>query len=416
MPTPYWKGLRTGCLEERRCEFRMSTCSREQNLGSTWGGIGNTLPRYTQAAMQAYQQNCSIRFHQPNPRFQLQQHLLESQLMPAPKFVGIGECAARALASNPSASVAKLIHDVHKALQTSELRPGLPRSKARGGDCCSRPERPLLGLHIRTLWADHRDRADSYRCNTPSRHQRAVAVDEVHALFQAPSGPGQFVNFTSSPTLRTVIDAAVAAGRQHFGQKRSLSLFVASDSEATREFAVAHARQRHGLYASHVAGPVVHNNMVRTGNETTGHAQMGAAVAIADLLLLSQVDMLLVFGAGSTFPDSARMLARCSQPCAAFPSYYMALNPLARALFHSYRNDSYLSSTASWQPAAPLDCMRDCFRVDPHAKRAVANASQPLFSFIKEGHHRVVRAMSSACRHACACWFRAGLGSFAFGT
>eukprot|EP00308_Calcidiscus_leptoporus_P008981 CAMPEP_0119353152 /NCGR_PEP_ID=MMETSP1334-20130426/2377_1 /TAXON_ID=127549 /ORGANISM="Calcidiscus leptoporus, Strain RCC1130" /LENGTH=451 /DNA_ID=CAMNT_0007366383 /DNA_START=449 /DNA_END=1806 /DNA_ORIENTATION=+ len=399
-------GRHTKCAQERPCKFQRPTCQRNHTLERhQWGGIGNTLPIYTGYAKQAFLENCTIKFLKiPGRSFQLQQHFLEPKLIPRARLPA-AECAGIALTSNPSEEVAERVQAVHEALHTAEVRSGSGalRAHATQGGCCDRPKcmtgqatgscpPVLIALHIRTFWADYQEHADSYGCAAPSLQQRATAADEVHALFQSPAGLGKFVPVTRSPTLQTVVDAAVAAARHQFGHNASLSLFVASDSEATRELAVAHARNQHGLRAAYTNGHVRHNNLPSLSNKTD--VKSGAAVAMADLLLLSQADMILVLGAGSTFPNSAQLIARCNQHRDGTVTYYMGINPLARGLFRKYRNDSYVDTHGSEPETPPPDCLRDCLHVDPRADRPSNSSTQPLLALIKEGHHNIVRAMS----------------------
>ena len=234
------------CAADKRCEFFRATCSRNHTPEREWGGIGNTLPIYARTATRAFRQNCTVRFSNTDRSFQLQHHFLEPQLIPRlQQMPDARGCAGIALTSNPSKEVAALVQSVHNVLQTAEVRSGSGelRTNTTGGRCCERPRcgpstidcpPVLLALHIRTFWADQLDRAEAYRCPRPSHHQRATAANEVHALFQSPLALSKFFNdgraITRSPTLRTMVDAAVAAGRRKFGRKASLSLFVASDS------------------------------------------------------------------------------------------------------------------------------------------------------------------------------------------
>lgn len=373
--------------------------------------------------------------------FIFQEHFQVPTLIPQINDLkGPSNCQYRALTANPSAEVAQRVAAVHEELQTSELQPGLPRSSMDGLDCCRTPSRVLVAMHVRTLWADNRQVAESYTCAPPTAEWKQQAADELHALFVPPrtllhlpvhlrareESPGLAASsstgnnspeanwpFFRPPTLATMLAMTLATAVRRFGRDAPLSLFVASDSPATRMAAMQIARQRlaqryPGLRAAVTPGRVRH--VLRSSSNATDG---GSATAMADLVMLSQADLFVAFTQHSTFPNAAAYMARCTQLQERPAAYYQMLNKLARALFKYFRNDTYarLATKAEQKSADEPECLRDCFQYDV-TRKINASTQYGLLALAdpKGGTVAVVKRMNSSCRHACACWVQAGLG------
>jgi len=440
---------RPHCRRGRHCaQFVVPTC--EHNVTApvgTGSGIGNLLPLYGAAAAKAFARGCTVRL----VGAPFQQSFLVPQLLPATpeaaaaevvgtgaRAVADGYCVLRALTHRPSEALAQQVARVHTALATTDLTPGRPRASVDGDDCCRPPKRALVAMHVRTMWADNRVRAESYRCARPTPEDRRAAANELHALFVPPRAiwagaappplPGSRSRRAAppqlhgSPTLASMVDEAIHTGERWFGAATPLSLFVASDSPATRETAVALARQR-GIWAAHSQGSVRHSgrDASKCGTEPWARAKQNASVdcapmvdgrttAMTDLVLLSEADVLVAFTQGSTFPSAAAYMARCNLRQLRPPVYYQMLQKLARALYRFMRNDSYAEQAARRAWSDGPHCLRDCLLVDPVAPRNNETALFGLLTYVRGGTIPAVSRMSSACLHACACWVQAGLG------
>ena len=325
-------------------------------------------------------------------------------------------CTVRALTHRPSDEIARRVGSVHERLGTAERWPGEPRSGVMDIDCCRVPARVLIGLQARTMWADQGVRAQGYRCARPMDAQRLSAANEVHALFMPPDAVRGLTSCEGSPTLTTMVDAAIAAARREFGRAPELSLFVASDSPATREAAVLHAQTQHRIRATHSGGAVRHNNLKAHSKVGVANTSAAAApTALADLVLLSQADVVVAYSHGSTFPLAAASMARCRQRMQRQHTprtYYAMLRKLARGLLRQLRNDSYAQSQSEW-PASP-DCLRECLRLDPAAPRSSTpnETMWPLLTSLPGGTYAALKRMSLACRHSCTCWLQAAFGDW----
>ena len=108
-------------------------------------------------------------------------------------------------------------------------------------------------------------------------------------------------------SLRELVADVATVGRRQWGTETPLSLFVASDSPAVRDAAVTFAREL-GLRSARTLGVVRHNNLA---DEQDGDLEGAAATTVADLLLLSQSDMLVTVSQRSTFPRAADGIAPC---------------------------------------------------------------------------------------------------------
>eukprot|EP00966_Prymnesium_polylepis_P206620 4787069-Prymnesium_polylepis.1 len=279
------------CPRAVTCKFVLPSCALDAVPHRTWGGIGNMLPVYSDAARSAFARNCSVRFNE-STAFQLQQHLLVPHLIPSPRDPA--RCAVRALASRTSDNVAHLVAQVHDTLRTTEPWPGMRRDEVNDSPhCCRTPQRVLIGLHIRTFWADWRKLAQRHSCPAPSEGQRRSAADRVHSLFLPPDFDGRSPVAHPVPTLRTLLDETLKLVKARFGSRIEVALFVASDSPGTRDFAVSYARDRLGVKAAQTTGEVYHNNLHRWAEgDEAARALAAASVTIADLVLLSQADFL----------------------------------------------------------------------------------------------------------------------------
>lgn len=382
------------------------------------------LPSYVSAAQRAFESNCTFTLVEAGRSFAFNQHFLPPQLVTRCTSCTSRQrtqCAAQAITRTPTAAVSRTVASVHERLMTGTLGPGMQRAGALTTDCCAATRAPpptlLVAMQVRTYWADQRERAESYQCpaaRASDAQQRVTAADEIHALFVPPAAVrGLAEARTGSPTLATMVDAAVAAGKRELQStddvRKRLSLFVASDAPALREAAVLYAQRRHGIRAAHSGGLVQHNNLRRnpTAADSANASAAASTTAMSDLVLLSQADVLMAFATGSSFHGAASTMAPCFQRLYSLPTSYLMLQPLARALLRFHRNNTFASLASAG--AAPLDCLRDCMGVDPSAPRH-ANASRtPLLAEIGGGT-AVVERMSVECRHACTCWLQAALG------
>jgi len=385
------------------------------------------MPSYMSAAQQAFAANCTLALVEGGRSFTFGQHFLPPQLITrcmACTTRQRTQCAAQAVTRTPTAAVSRTVASVHDRLMTSALRPGMQRAGALTTDCCGDTHKPpptlLVAMQVRTFWADQRERAESYQCppaQASDAQKRMAAADEIHALFVPPVAVRGLVDaMVGSPTLETMVDAAVAAGRRELPSsfpaddvRKRLSLFVASDAPALREAAVLYAQRKHGIRAAHSGGRVQHNNLRRNHTSVDSDDASAAAsiTAMADLVLLSQADVLLAFAAGSSFHGAATTMAPCFQRVYKLPTSYLMLQPLAHALLRFHRNNSFASRASAG--VAPLDCLRDCMGVDPSAPRQANMSRTPLLAEMGGGS-AVVEQMSVECRHACTCWLISALG------
>ena len=423
------KTTMTLCRRGRPCaQFVEPTCERNVTVSVVTGsGIGNLLPLYSGYARDAFAHRCTVRLVDLHGAA-FQQKFLLPQLVPhTSRFPHRPRtfCVLRALMHRPSEALAQQVARVHKALATIDLAPGRPRASLDGDDCCRPRQRALIALHIRTMWADNQARAESYRCAQPTPEDRRVAANEIHALFVPPLAIGRGgapLPLHGSPTLALMVDKAIHAGQRRFGNATPLSLFVASDSPAARETAVELARER-GVWAAHSQGSVRHSGRGGaskcgtepsvygpcSANASIWHTADGRITAMADLVLLSEADLVVAFTQGSTFPNAAASMARCEQPQLRPPAYYQMLQKLARGLYRFQRNNSYAEQAARRAWSDGPHCLRDCLLVDPAVPRSNETAGFGLLTYVRGGTLAAVSRMSSACLHACACWVQAGL-------
>jgi len=306
-------------------------------------------------------------------------------------------CAIRLLTSNPSPEVLSLATRVHADLGTP-WKPTRWQDDQSSCSDCDPPTEPsnalLVGLQIRTLWADLQSQFHRLSCSADDgsarvrRRRRDRAVDNVLALVVPPNFAalrprhggdadqrswclGRHLNAdlnaasTSSsrangtdpkpcghvPSMRSILSAVALHLQLDFGHRRRWALFVASDSPAMRASAIAHARDL-GIRATATNGSLGHNNLHAYGPGTLVGAQHSAAynasrkenhregasyslTAAADLLVLSHADMRIGMGTGSTFLRAATSMSPCARTRPTEPAWgldYMFLNKLVRLL------------------------------------------------------------------------------------
>ena len=189
--------------------------------------------------------------------FRLQDHFALPQRAPLRHHY----CAARELTRWPSSVVSEHTQRVHRLLGTNETT---------DTSCCissAVQHRMLVGVHVRTMWADvaarasededagsghaqaqgkpshrlsarltaaavsrSRDAANALvtaRAMAAARAAASAARDEVHSLFIAPRVVRALgVPVRASPTLASLADVIITQARRHLGHRAPISIFV----------------------------------------------------------------------------------------------------------------------------------------------------------------------------------------------
>ena len=156
------------------CGWRQPSCTISVSPTRTWGGLGNMLPIFASLARPAFAKNCTVRFNESETRrlFRFNDYFTPPELIPRSRGLS---CVLRALTSRLSTEVARQVGEVQ----------ALARVPARVSCNGSQHSRRLVGLHVRTGWADKRLVAAPYKCEPTSEPRASVMRDEVAAAIRA---------------------------------------------------------------------------------------------------------------------------------------------------------------------------------------------------------------------------------------
>jgi hypothetical protein len=367
------------------CGFVTPSCTHTVSPPRSWGGLGNVIPIYAGLAMrEAFPRNCTIVFNESRA-FRFSEHFLPPGKIPRGwRPDGSGgyhiNCAIRALTHRPSAAATSklIVMQSHMRRQWARERRGGGTAAAEGGAavstralqpcmapagvCCNhtngmnadgRPHHRLVGVQVRTLWADARLHAAPFECNADAQAgggHAAAALDAWLALLLSPdfatppppkrpttnpTSPSKTSNrgtisatdtersapraLSPMPSVSVLVDRIVDVVRSRFGGSTPWSLLVASDSPALKAALVANARDRYGIDALASPGSVGHNNLpdeLRSGDaDARAEAISAAATAVADVVALSRADLVIAVHEKqmSSFSRVARKMAVCPQ-------------------------------------------------------------------------------------------------------
>ena len=409
----------------------------------SWGGLGNMLPIYATFAKTAFANNCTVVFNESGRFFQLSDVFEPPPRIPRGwRADGSGyhaNCAVRALTARPTAAVRAKVRAVEARLRTTHQDHGGPPPRPMTpclremSECCiptgadGAPHRRLVGLQIRTMWADQRLLAAQYECaEAPVR--RAHHIDDASSA-DAFLAQTLTPNFDAAPTakasrnasvpssVRVLVDAVVRRAEMTIPNGEPWSLFVASDAPALRAAIRRHAAAR-GIDVMHTHGTVGHNNQpleLRGGTRAAfDEARNAAVTAAADVLILSRSDLLLAVheSMSSSFSRAARRMSVCPLPHAEWHLHANAFwsLPLMSTLWRnassggtsSAAESAHTAREASLEDVHGMDCARDCLGALPVTSHEVDGA------LLLRARNASTR--SAACRHACSCWLKAALG------
>lgn len=374
------------------------------------------LPIYASLARPIFAQNCTVVFNESR-WFRISDHFLPTDRIPRSRHVN---CILRALTLRPSVEAARQIAAV--------LEPRHVTACALADTCCNRTQHKLVGLYIRTGWADMRLKASGYTCAVKLDAQSADAIrDSFFSLLMPPNFahssawpqediPYPHHNMTATgrrgssplmrlPTLRSLVKHVVRRSRQAYSRNLNWSLFVASDSPAVRATAERYAREL-GVSSARTFGTVGHNNLPqetdRRGEQARKETRNAASTAVADLFLLSQADAVFAVHLGSSFPSTARRMAPCSQARETLLLHTRKFysNLLVGSLFPNRNSQKEEGLT-------PVECLQDCFGLDLKADGLMQpwqSVETPLIEYADPP-----RNLSLSCRHSCSCWLQAAL-------
>jgi len=366
------------------------------------------LPIFASLARPAFAQNCTVRFNESETRrfFRFNDYFIPPELIPRSRGLS---CVLRALTRRLSTEVAQQVDEVQ----------ALARVPVRVSCNGSQHSRRLVGLHVRTGWADKRLVAAPYKCE-PTPEPRASAMrDELFALLLGRAF-GDGVSGTpanGSATLRIVVEQIASRAASAYPSE-PWTLLVTSDSPAVRASIVRRAREM-GYTSVQAFGTVGHNNLgeeTRRGDLARREAREAAVSAVVDLTLLARSDLLITLHLGSSFAATAARMGKCPPKA----HHHWALNtrafynrPLVQSLFRrpdEGRAASNLTRTAMGR----VECVRDCLNAG--LEQLVASGNRNPYSSGGGGSHGMShdgksRSRTSAeCRDACSCFLKAALG------
>ena len=177
-------------------------------LRNAAGGLGNTVPMYGSVARKAFLANCSIGFNETAAHgkvqrlFQFAEYFAPPESLPAHAWSNNLLCAVKAVTSTPTPTIAARARAVHDQLQTRWPPNAMQDADGARAHCCpatNAARRYLVGLHLRTGWADVRlnaERAGVMALECPATERAQVSpADEVV------SAPRQHQQRTEHTTL-----------------------------------------------------------------------------------------------------------------------------------------------------------------------------------------------------------------------
>lgn len=290
---------------EEICRPTAPSCVEEHLDNPSTHGIGNALMiSYSRMASESFSRGCVPRFNEPatygvEQVFKLQKWMQEPTTIPT-------EMSQKGCVTWPLTQPGPMLEEVVQS--------------GRGDG-----RTPTVGLHVRTGWVDSiterngkRDLWDSLTCEETSLNDA-----------------GQMVRDAKDVPLVTLLEDAVTKADSTFGVN-AWDLFVSSDAPGVKIWVAARLRER-VRSVRHLNGEVGHNWV--KGEISRDDVSLSA---LAELVLLSEADLLFHFG--SKYPTSAFQRTLCQKEHVEFsgmPRHHLA--DMTAALRSNEQNVSHIS-------------------------------------------------------------------------
>ncbi|KAL7529052.1 hypothetical protein ACHAWF_004603 [Thalassiosira exigua] len=279
LPWPHWTPCDPSIAFERRCRPEPTTCHKNVTVTSTHG-IGNALiTTYRQPAADVFAKGCAPRLVDDFKSFKLLFRLLDYFREPNGTLGTQDESCVLHAITQPGERLARVLEDF---------------ASDRGWDAAV----PLVGVHVRTGWADELSRRSAAwdALGDCAEYRGSYGIDGVEAAGEAVLGLVDLVNRT-----KHAADSAFGAGKWR--------AFVASDAPAAKVYASTVLSNDGGGTAMYFEGKVGHNNDQNSRHRRGIHDEI-SMTSMADLMMLSTASIVVMLS--SEFPEAAVRRSVCT--------------------------------------------------------------------------------------------------------